>query len=219
MYVTGLTTVALLLFITTNTVHETALLHALYQDGKISAREHTIFKQQLDFKTAIGTDKRLDSLTAWNLDVVYIEAVNFYKKDSILIKEYYFSSKKLDAITQAEDVYQPEKYYENGRPVSRYFFKDEAGKEHLQSILKHMQRKKKIDFITPIEKIEVLHAGCGITWLIMQEEEQKAKKKYRKAMTPEYYLTEILIQNGVKTVSFQRPVKSRVKPIVEGHSF
>lgn len=198
---------------------EAILLTSLKQAGQITAKEYKIFKRQIDFKATIGTLQRLDSLENWNLDIVYTEETYYPQKDSFLVKEYYFSQKKWDTITVADETYSPDRYYENGILKERYFFSDPESREHLHSIISHMKERKPIDEIIPLARIEVLHAGCGMAWKTMEVEEAKAERKYKKARTPGFYLIETLEASGNKKISFQRPVRSVYSVIVEGHSF
>ncbi len=198
---------------------EHSILESLKKEAKISAKEYEMFKLQIDFKNIIGTNQRLDSLSKWNLDMVYTEEFYFFKKDSFLVKEYYFSSEKLKRQKGEKELYKPEKYYENGVLKSKYFFEGKRGKEYLQSILKQMKGRKTIDKISPIAKVEVVHAGCGMTWKLTKRVREEENKKYRKPKTPNYFLIETLTKGNNKKVSFQRPVKTKFKVIVEGHSF
>lgn len=217
--------IASLLFLTffapwTNQISgETDLLDFLLREAQISSREYNIFKGQIAFKKIIGTNKRLDSLTTWNLDIAYTEEFYYQQEDSFLVKEYYFSSKEFEQLKKENKLYWPHRYYENGVLKSKYFFLDKEGKEHLQSILDHMNKRKQLDEIIPLAKIEVVHAGCGMTWKYMESANEKAKKQYSKARTPDYFATETLYMNSKKKISFQRPVKAKFKVIVEGHSF
>ena len=214
-------TILLLALFTTNSTSksELTILDELKQENKVDDEEYNFFKKQLNFKNSIGFTQRQDSLNDWSLDIVYTEEIYFHKKDSFLIKEYYFSQEKLASFRNEGKIYRPERYYENGALKSKYFFYDKEGKEHLQSILNHMSDKKVIDDIDPIVKVEVVHAGCGFSAKSVEMAEGKTKRKYRKAKKPNYYMIETFKGPNNNKVTFQRPVKTKFKTIVEGHSF
>jgi hypothetical protein len=200
-------------------INEIELLDSLRNEEEITEKEYEIFKNQVDYKIRIGTNIRRDSLDHWNLDVVYTEETYFHKKDSFLVREYYFNLSRLDSFKREKKIYKPDRYYENGVLTKRYFFKDAKGKEHLESILDHMKNRKVVTSIDPLAKIEVIHAGCGMSWKSMKYTNEKAENDYKKAKMPNYFLIESLIENGVRKVSFQRPLKQKFKVIVEGHPF
>ncbi len=218
MHIPGFLLSALLAFLSASN-NDAKLLNDLNQEAKITAKEYQIFQKQIAFKSGIGFNQRLDSLAGWNLDIVYTEETYFYGRDSFLIREFYFSSKKAIKYAGKDQFYYPDRYYENGVLQKHHFIEDEQGREHLRSIQSYMNTRKTIDKIQPLARIEVEHAGCGMTWKYMAYERKAAEKKYRKARTPNYYLTETLLEPGQRKVSFQRPVKAKFKVIVEGHSW
>jgi hypothetical protein len=208
-----------LMFFTSLIIPEQELLDSLKAEKKISKSEYEIFKRQLEFKSSIGTKQRLDSLKVWNKDIVYVEEQFFHKKDSFIVKEYYFSQSIFDSLSNENKIYTPDKYYENGKLIERYFFMDTNAREHLKSIINHMKRRNLIDNIQPLAKVVVVHAGCGMSAKYMKNAKEEADKSYRKARTPEYYLIETLFEKDKKISSFKRPIKSKFEVIVEGYSF
>ncbi|MGB1040884.1 MAG: hypothetical protein ACPGVD_08430 [Flavobacteriales bacterium] len=194
-------------------------LISLLLENKISHKEFKKFDAEIKFKSEVGTYERLDSLESWELDIVYTEEFYFPRKDSFLVREYYFSSERFDSIKNNKTVYKAEKYFENGKESKRFFFEDDFSREHLQSIIKHMNNRKVIDTIFPLAKTEIEHAGCGMSRRTVENVRETMNFHYRKAKKPKYYLIETFNYKGNISYSFQRPIKTKFKVIVEGHSF
>lgn len=205
-------------------------LGLLQADKKITGEQFDLFSKQLDYRTRINLQSRIDSMESWNLDLLYIEEYYFPKTDSFLVKEYYFStaSEKEGGKSEYERSsknYGPEKHYENGKraPAYTYFFRHENGKENLASIRKHIKTKNTIDRISPVVKKEIVTVGCGtfpkIDAKYIANEKKHTEKKYNKPRTPDYYLIETFIEKNEFIVSFQIPVKTNYQVIVEAHPF
>jgi len=182
------------------------------------------FRANIQNREETGLQTRIDSMGDWGLDILYIVEEYDISGKSYLIKEYYFSSAHEDSIQTLKRkekwrVYRPERYYENGQRVSKYFFRHDKAKEQLASIRNHMADRKPVDTIHAMVKKEVIHAGCGMSGRAVQYERDKFEKKYRKRKTPNYYLIETLLDSTEMKVSFQTPVEQKFEVIVEGHSF
>lgn len=195
------------------------LLTKLRQSNKITSSEYAIFYKQLDFRTHVMFSQRRDSLARLGLDIVYTEEAYFPHKDSFVLKEYYFSSQKCKMIDSQKVVFPPDMYFENGQSRKRYFFDGQNGRDQLNAIRQYMLSKQLVDNIDPLVKIEIVHAGCGMAWKTMEDAEKKARRAHRKKRKPDYYLIETFLEKDQYKVSFQRPVKTNYKVIVEGHSF
>lgn len=199
-------------------------LSFLQTDKKITDEQFRIFSIQLDHRTRINLQSRLDSMKIWDLDILYLEEYYFPKQNDFLVKEFYFSSKSEKEGGKSEydkytKVYRPEKYYENAKIESKYFFDHEKSKENLASIRKHMKTRTLIDQISPLVKKEVIHAGCGMSGKQIEMERESVEKKYNKPQTPDYYLIETIMEKNDFTISFQIPIRTKYQVIVEGHSF
>jgi hypothetical protein len=214
-------------------------LNILLTEKKITKEQFDIFSKQLEFRSKIDLQTRLDSMDIWGLDILYTEEFYYPKKDSFFVKEYYFSSTKEKEVEKNESIrgkisYQPEKYYENGvehfanftkyceKGVEyfrerKYFIEHEKGKEQLASIREHMQDRKLIDKIDPLIKKDFETAGCSVysQWT----KKKKKEKEYTKPQKPDYYLIETFLEKREFKVSFQIPIKTKHRVIVEYHSF
>lgn len=201
-------------------------LGSLHAEKKITGAQFAVFSKQLDYRAQINLQSRIDSIESWGLDILYIEEYYFPKKDSFLVKEYYFSSEteKEGGKTEYEKAnkrYLPEKYFENGKRASTYtyFFHHEDGRENLASIRKHIKTKNLIDRISPLVKKEIVTSGCGMSGRFVAKDRKHIENKYSKPRTPDYYLIETFIEENESILSFQIPVKTKYQVIVEAHPF
>lgn len=199
----------------TITTQSKVQLDALYESGQVTKRPYRLFSKQLEHRKTIGLQSRIDSMRIWNLDILYLE--EGYHPGSLkhIVREYYFSSEKEPLL----QVYHPDRYYENGELSKTYFFDHPEGKETLTSIRSHMASRCILDTIKPIFKVEIEHAGCGMSARYVGHKREYLEKLYEKPLKPKYYLIESLLDPDGLMVSFQIPVKRKFQVIVEGHPF